>query len=251
MSQPAKKRTGKYDYLLAMRVGETIEFPNKPTRSEAIRKVKPSHRSAYKCISNGLWQLRTKNPDYAFSLTITQSRGSRIDGDLLLVKLLKIGDNVADMGAFERYESHRQQATEAWKKRKQAEDAPKLPGQIEEAREQDLARRTAGAVKRQMEEKGLSVVTNRYDPKRIAALVAASIAGEVIERFVDDRWLIDPQPTWTEPTAMYRIKPKIREWFMVLGRDNRVTAISESITTLPHHDPACRVLVREVLGEDE
>lgn len=243
MNQPSHQAK-KYDFLLALNVGESMDFPNMPTRSEAMRHVSPSNRSAYTRISQAATTLRRLHPDHVFKVELANSKGSRIEGNIVRITLLARGSEVSSDDDLRKFEEVRQRRIESWRKRKIAQEAPLLPRQLAEAEEAERKNRIEAAAK------SLRVIPNRFDPKRIAEMAVAFANGEIIEKLVDGRWLIDQNPTWQEPTGHYRIKPKVREWFLVIGRDRLCHAFAETIEQLPHHDPNCRVRVREVIEED-
>lgn len=237
----------KYDFLLALDVGERYTFDNKPTLSEAHRKVCASSRTAYQRVSSGITVLHKRHADVGFRIKLETSPGSRINGDKVVVIMLRHGERRVQGEEFEESEERRRLRQEAWKKRKQAEDAPKLPGQLAEAEAKELARRTAGALRRAQ-----AIHADRpiIDPVKLAELAVAHAQGKPIQRLNGSGWVDDPAPTWKEATAKYRIKPAIREFWIVVGRDGKPSAIADSIEHLPHHDPACRVLAREVINEE-
>lgn len=244
-----KKGVTKYDFLLALEVGESFTFENEPTLSERRRGVAPSSRLAYYRVSGGLSLLRRNHADFGFGVRLSATAGSKTPGNQIVVTLLRKGEASVHGHEFDQSESRRQRAVEAWKLRKQAEDAPKLPGQLAEAEATELARRTAGAVRRQAQ----AIHADRpiIDPTRLAELAVAHAQGKPIQRLNGSGWIDDPNPTWKEATAKYRIKPQQREFWIVVGRDGKPSAAATSIEQLPHHDPACRVMVREVIFEEQ
>lgn len=251
----AAKSEGKYDFLLALKPGEEWVFENKPTLSESRRKVSPSNRASYKMVTMGVHNLR-RSHGVSLVLTLSESRGSRIPGNQIVVRML---DAAGDAGDIEKLEERRQRATDAWRKRKQAEEAPLLPEQLAQEECVAMAKRTAGAVRAQAQAQALRAEGPKYDPKQIAVLVTAQLRGETIQQSmlvnnvagVEREWRDQPNPTWTEPTAFYRIKPAApREWYMVVGRDGKVSAVNTTIAGLPHHDPSCRVRVLEVMPDE-
>lgn len=249
MTNPSTKGRSRYDYLLALNVGESTTFPNLPTAAEARRKVKPSGRRAYFRVRSGLSHLMAVH-NVAFSTKLNTSKGSRIDGNQIIVTAIQLGEQQIEGDGWDDYEKRRQRAIDAWKLRKQAEDAPKLKGQLAEAEQTEQEQRLARAKAR-----ATVVVRDRplYDPIKLAELVAHFTKGGAIQqlRTLDGVWINDPSPTWTLPTAQYRKKPLVREFFLIVSRDGHVTAGASDPNQLPHHDPACRVHVREMLPEEE
>lgn len=243
----SKQRGSKYDYLFAMNLGEEHVVDNLPTPAEARRKANPSERLAVKRINSAISSLKKVRPEYRFTHRVFTSPGSRIEGNKISIRLVAIGEATDDQ-EFEAWEARSNRAREAWKKRKIAEDAPKLPAQLEEANAGELARRVAGAVKRQ-----IAADIPKYDPKKLAELVAYHTTGGVIQqlRTNDGVWIDDPNPTWTLPTAHYRKKPIRREFYIIMARDGSITTAADSPDRLPHHDPACLIHAREVLPEEE
>lgn len=246
MSHPTKGKS-KYDFLLAMAPGETYQFQNLPTAGEGRRKVAPTARKAYFRINGAISHLQRNHPGLTMSISVATSPGSRINGDMVVVTMLAIDGSVARGDDLEARERRRQQSLEAWRKRKQAEDAPKLNGQLEEESAADLARRVAGAVKRQI----APAEPPKYDPVKLAGLVAFHTRGGMVQLLTENGWRDDPVPTWREPTCKYRQKPVRRDFYIIIGRTGEITTVADDPGKLPHHDPDCRIHVREVLPEEE
>lgn len=233
----------KYAFLMALQLGESYSFDITPTLQESRRKVPASRRLAYWRIMQGIKDIMSKNPNFAFSSRIDKSNDRK-----LIITLTKAGDRKISENDLRSPEKRSEAMKEEWKKRKQKEEAPLLPGQLEEAAAVDLARRTAGAIKAQT----AKAEAPKYDPVKIARLVAAHCSGQMIQKMTDaGEWINDPTPTWTLATDRYRVKPLIREWFLIVARDGKITAGAESIQALPHHDPERLVHVREILVEEE
>lgn len=255
-----RKGTSKYDFLLAMQPGESYSFDNMPTPSEGRRKVAPTSRKAYFRVSSGVGILHRIQKQCRMGVVVHTTPGSRIQGDKIIVTMLSVNGEVANADDFEAHEKRSKLMLEAWIKRRQQEDAPKLAGQIEEARALETVRQVSSAVKRQVQEAGCRVVINnapKYDPIKLAGLVAHFTQGGGIQRqlFNPDgtpsHWVDEPSPTWVLPTAHYRKKPRIRDFYLIVGRAGDVTAAATDPTKLPHHDPACLIHAREVLPEEE
>lgn len=241
-------KTSKYEYLMALSPGETEIFDNLPTVSEGRRKVAPTSRKAYYRINSAIAFLMAKYKGTAFTMHVQTSTGSRIPGNQIAVRMVSNGDTRVAGESWENYETRRTRAMEAWKLRKQREDAPKLPGQLEEARKAEAEQRVERAKAQAIRP---AEPHNKYDPKRLAELVLAHSQGEQIQLLQDDgHWSNVGNPSWTAPTARYRVKPKRRQFYLVVGRNGDVTAAADDLTKLPHHDPACLVLAVEVIEED-
>lgn len=253
MSNHPNKGKSKYEFLLAMKPGEFYEFDNLPTAAEGRRKIPPTVRKAYYRINSAVSTLQRSNAGVKMSISTVTSDGSRIKGDKIIVTMLAIDGVVANNEDYEAHERRRQQSMEAWRQRKIAEEAPKLKAQLEEAEAGELARRVAGAVKRQIGQEPRLEAGPKYDPKRLAELVAHFTRGGDIQqlRLIDNVWIDDKNPTWTLPTSQYRKKPVVREFYLIVSRNGDVTAAANDPTKLPHHDPACLVHARELLPEEE
>jgi hypothetical protein len=151
-------------------------------------------------------------------------------------------------------EWRKEQAKKRARKQRQLAKAKELPGQLQaELEKTELQRRTAGAIKYQMADALHNSALEQQT--QLVQLVMAHARGAPIQvrTTVDGAvaWVDDLKPAFNLPVSMYRLKPKAREWYAVLSRDGKVTAIEHDITTLPRHDPACRVHLREVLEDDE
>lgn len=237
----------KYAFLFALNVGESYKFDNKPTAAEGRRKVPPSLRAAYCRYVAVVGYLNKRNTGYRFKAELGTSPSSRIPGDLVVVTLIVRGDEVSSESALAALDKSRERRLKAWKAKKQAEDAPKLPSQLEEAEKAEHGRKVAAAVKAQ----AIHALGAVIDPVKLAELAVAHAQGQTIQRLTDAGWTDDAAPNWRQSTASYRIKPVRREFFLVVGRDGKPSAVASCAYQLPHHDPACRVRVREVTEEDE
>lgn len=242
-----RKGKGKYEYLLALNPGEVEVFDNKPSASEGRNKVNASDRLAYRRVSVGVSRLQREHPPYRFAVRIFTSPGSRLEGNKVEVKMLASGDaSIADKDEFEASERRREASLRAWITRRQQEDAPKLPAQLEEARQQEDEKR-----KERAKARVIPAPKPAYDPVKLAELVLFKEHGGIVQKAGKDGWEDDPNPTWTLPTVLYRKKPRVREFFLIVGRNGDVTAAATSIDKLPHHDPACLVHARELTPEEE
>lgn len=242
-----KKGTSKYEFLLALGLGESEVFDNLPTATEGRRKVPPSQRRSYIRMASAVSKILPMiHPGYKFTISAFTSEGSRIEGDKVRITLVAIGDQHTGDDNWREHERRRQNMLEAWKRRKQAEDAPKLPAQLEEARQQEEAKRAERAKARVI----YTPPPVQYDPVRLAELVLAHAQGKQIQALAGDKWVNDGNPTWKLPTAHYRVKPVRREFYLIVGRNGDVTAAADAVDKLPHHDPACLVHAVEVREED-
>lgn len=251
MTRNTKAGSSKIDFLLAMRVGESYSFDNLPTAAEGRRKVPPSMRKAYGRITQAVRSLHRIHPEYEFLMRLDTSKGSRIEGDKLVVTMIKDRSEVTNEDDLRELEARRQRSIEAWRLRKIAEDAPKLPGQLKEAQEREDQERVRRAVARAMPTPAAIVVGPKYDPKRLAELVLGHAQGRVVQVLTEHGWRDAPAPSWELPTTKYRFKPQRREFYIVLGRDGSITTVQDDPTKLPPHDPTCLVKAVEVLPEED
>ena len=255
MARPALNPSylGKWEYLLALNLGEREAFDNSLSADE--RTKPPSQRRMYRTLQWVSKELHLAHPGYKFCVRMNAHDPDRV----FLYCTARDGKESTPPvhgpkgGANPGVQQWRQeQAKKRMRKQRQAEKAKELPAQLEAEREKlDAQRRTAGAVRHQLTNVNNTAADQQ---KQLVELVMAHARGAAVQvRAVIDgvlAWIDDPKPSFALPVGMYRLTPKAREWYAVVGRDGKITAIEHDITALPRHDPACRVHIREVLQED-
>jgi len=236
----------KWNFLLALNLGEFYKFENVGTAGERALKTPIALRKGYRDIGNGCTHMSTTvNGTVRFALR----RGDpATEPDAVYVYcVLKDGKEFTPPKSFfskrTANESKAKARLENWKKKKTEAGVEALPGQLTEAEQAEERRRVSEAAGRQIKADNKS--GRVVDVNHLANLVTAHTQKKTIQLKIGLEWVDQISPDWTLSHEM-RIKPDIREFFIVVDRHGVPTMVARHVHELPRHDPACLVPVREI-----
>lgn len=229
----------KYQYLLAMKLGEFTEFAIKPTSAEKRLQTPRTSREAYRHITNAITVLHQQQNKVRFKVRVGDWDNPRTL-DTVRIYCTRIGDETFEppptKGGFRAV---------VIEHKKQLEAAAELPKQIEAAREE---------AKPVPHDPPNIIKTTKDAQKRLVNMVTAFARGEAVQYITNGKWkdvdrldlmlTIDPMHLRLKP-------PPRREMWALFSRDGASFIAKPTRAEFKDVDQALLVHYREVLPGDE
>lgn len=233
----SERYAARYNYLLALKLGEYEEFPIKPTSAEKRLHTPRYKRERYVHYNNVIQALLAENPHIRFTLRIGDWDNPKTV-DTVRIYCTQIGDEKFTVpptkGGF-------RQVVIAHEKKLEA--AAELPAQIEQAR--DAAKPVAH------DPPNLIKITKDHQLKLIE-LVQAHARGDQIQVHNGSKWVDTNEPDWMLPVARLRIAPPPRrELWALFSRDGGSFMAKLTRAEFKDADQSLLVRYREVLPGDD